>query len=915
MAYNAVELHNNIGGYFPLGVNRMWHGGVHLNGPSDALVRAPFSGEIVAARLDHDVEKNQGHFGALSFILLRQELSEHVYAQLQQGAPDSQRNDAEEKWRGKSVGQYVGGQRGPKPDNPPDLVAEVKRRLAACEDDAGVPYYAPTPPALVKDGQTIDEDFVEAIVAFQTRISTGWAPDGIVTVPKTTWKALERRLAQQGEAKKKGTGEGSSQGEGDKPSRDLYCLFMHLRAEPGLASAEGRVALAEKLPWLSRVRLPLTEAEKQEQAEQEEQERNRLEERERKRQEEEESTAEELEYALKTTVGHAVSGTPKYNGAADVEWVKRRLGHLGFDPKSTDGAFTPELKSAIVAFQERHVPWFQKKNKKGDGIIGPQGFTQEALRKTRVEIDGEREAAGEDEKAKGSATDLDSKFAEALEKRSPGDLASVISHLGVQVPAGEPLWQLSAIPVAPSDGSAVPEAFAKPFIHWELFSRDPMVKSWEILEDDGDSVISEDELPIVTLIEEREGIGKYDFLDAKKIRAFFKSDRSSFLRRTQVRFRSEWDVDVDKTVGIIRQKGYSVEGLKEQLLPYLWWAEAKEVLPKSSSVWHYHPIGFLEKLFSYSSAPKSPDKTPDLPADNVDKVYHEVILVVGEEQLNQTHGNKLRFPAHAVREIRERYSSNYDVTILMFEGGYTQAEIDCVERSAQLHNPNAKVIPISSTAQLIDYINTGTTEAAHSAEISVSPRSYPNANGEVVLVWHLQFFSHGLPSRITFEPDARYETRRTFGFAQVDKLDPSAFDKDATIWSFACRAGNAGPVDDQGFNYAGRDWRAALKVHESLAQKLTDHLRIPVYAFVGRADTSLTWADDHSRPDWDYRKQFVDVYDRNIDVGRNPRFWEDCDEVLWNKQGAYRPVQPGTTPAGIDHALLLFQPARGGAAE
>lgn len=73
-AYKSTETeHDN--GYFPLGANTVWHGGVHLFGGKGSKVKAVCEGTLVAARLPDDPAKAKGHFGNTGFVLLKHEIS------------------------------------------------------------------------------------------------------------------------------------------------------------------------------------------------------------------------------------------------------------------------------------------------------------------------------------------------------------------------------------------------------------------------------------------------------------------------------------------------------------------------------------------------------------------------------------------------------------------------------------------------------------------------------------------------------------------------------------------------------------------------------------------------------------------------------------------------------------------------
>jgi hypothetical protein len=71
--YRHTELeHSN--GYFPLGTNTVWHGGVHVYTAKGSRVVACAPGRIVAARLGGTAQAANGELGSRNFILVRHEL-------------------------------------------------------------------------------------------------------------------------------------------------------------------------------------------------------------------------------------------------------------------------------------------------------------------------------------------------------------------------------------------------------------------------------------------------------------------------------------------------------------------------------------------------------------------------------------------------------------------------------------------------------------------------------------------------------------------------------------------------------------------------------------------------------------------------------------------------------------------------
>jgi hypothetical protein len=71
--YFTQTENSTLGGSFPIGTNKIWHGGVHFKPPdSNRKVYAAASGTIVAARLGSDTTiENDPEFGSQRFVLVR----------------------------------------------------------------------------------------------------------------------------------------------------------------------------------------------------------------------------------------------------------------------------------------------------------------------------------------------------------------------------------------------------------------------------------------------------------------------------------------------------------------------------------------------------------------------------------------------------------------------------------------------------------------------------------------------------------------------------------------------------------------------------------------------------------------------------------------------------------------------------
>ncbi len=68
--YRHTEVEHRFG-YYPVGENTLWHGGLHLHAPPGSVVSACADGEVVAARLGTEQGSCQGAFGSTSFVLCR----------------------------------------------------------------------------------------------------------------------------------------------------------------------------------------------------------------------------------------------------------------------------------------------------------------------------------------------------------------------------------------------------------------------------------------------------------------------------------------------------------------------------------------------------------------------------------------------------------------------------------------------------------------------------------------------------------------------------------------------------------------------------------------------------------------------------------------------------------------------------
>ncbi|MBA3548961.1 MAG: peptidoglycan DD-metalloendopeptidase family protein [Nannocystis sp.] len=567
----AATLHRDVevrsyGGYFPLGANNFWHGGVHLPMPEGSPVHAPCDGTIVAVRLAPSASSGTWKSGHTSFILMRHELSQAVFERMQSGSAAPK---PEPKPTTPTSGKIGFGY---KVTNP-EAVNKVKARLYELE------YYDPDEPARLTDG-AVERELGEAIEAFQLTLDNPYKkkpekwPDGVVDVSGYTWDHLfpPEEPSEEPAAPKQPASD---------PKRTVYCLYMHLQP---LTLQEARAAGIE---WVERAKLPAG-------AEQASEAPVPAEVSAEDREDREQADA----HRIKADVYLGASNT------ADIEWVERRLITLGLLTARAEptGVADADLDAAIKAFQAEH-PWHGKSSY-WDGVVEKGGKTDKYLRKTAFEL-----AAKQDATPGGGGSDsIDPALAAALAQLDRLGIAEVVSGLNIRISGGKPLWKSGRAGSFNRDGH--PEIRQE--IHWEVFSEALLFPSWDTIDDKDDDLHAD--LP-ATILEKIE-IWQDKILSPLEIFAFYQRDACHDMRRTACRFRSEWGLDIDQTISRLEQLQFSTQGVREALEPYQWWGRAGDVLPQGMThVWHYNPIEFFrvyqEILDGMKPAPPPEPRDPE----------------------------------------------------------------------------------------------------------------------------------------------------------------------------------------------------------------------------------------------------------------------------------------------------------------
>ena len=475
MYFNA-ERQGKKGGFYPIGENRFWHGGIHLSAPRGAPIRAPFSGDIVALRLDSDPVRSSGPFGSTNFILMRHFLPKSIST-------------------------------------------------------------APQPP-----------------------------------------HASEAAVSP------------------------IYALFMHLPAREALARPGGIDDAAAELPWLSRALFPPEENALGKSANaQREIKRAHKALEDALSAEPDDVIADDSTYALTGDVicedkrlpaaykmrrkpGKSRRDKKRVDDYWDVQWVQKRLIRLGYDALTVNGVADAHLEHLIRHFQSTFV---SMSDEDLGGAVTVRGETVKQLRKPLALLEYEKRL-GDMPAVEPPASPIDERFFDALTEIGQDALTKVVTGFHSRVSAGEVLWYMGD---SDPDGGASNKDPRNNYIHFEIFSRERMVRAWQTLEETEGADPTKN-VSVVHAIEK--AIGVRGPLTADRLRAFFQTDASSFLRKRETCFTSEWCADLKKHIAYLRELGYDTIHLEKELAPYLFWRGAATVLPDTPRVWHVNPIAFIE---------------------------------------------------------------------------------------------------------------------------------------------------------------------------------------------------------------------------------------------------------------------------------------------------------------------------------
>lgn len=321
---------------------------------------------------------------------------------------------------------------------------------------------------------------------------------------------------------------------------------------------------------------------------------------------------------------------------------------------------------------------------------------------------------------------------------------------------------------------------------------------------------------------------------------------------------------------------------------------------------------------NFSPAPKKPPgkakKTEILLCDktNVVKlrlfelpiIKKENVIFIGSEEKYDLFWLKMMFvaPAFKVGDKGMFLRKSDKSTVVLVDVGYTRLEKLPLETLKRHRGFN--IVALNSSNAIVKYLN-----------------NRPQKKKEKTLLQDVVFFCHGEPGKIALNykgrgPDVDITHR------ELAAMKKDIFISDGKIYSYACRTGISGWYE----NFKN-DKEADPK--NSLAQKMADHFKVHVHAFLSRSDygSVLREKSDSKRIAKAMREGRKTRNGKVIDIppdheglphpglAKGGPFSstdeEGTDEyALWRKKGAIRMPQAGSTPTGLSKMMRRFTPSK-----
>ena len=278
----------------------------------------------------------------------------------------------------------------------------------------------------------------------------------------------------------------------------------------------------------------------------------------------------------------------------------------------------------------------------------------------------------------------------------------------------------------------------------------------------------------------------------------------------------------------------------------------------------------------------------------------ENIIFIGSEMYYNSFWWKMMFIAtgFSIVDRKIQLRSAFKNTIVFADIEYTWQEkflsIGLLRLRRQDLNLNIK--SIHDTNEVINYIN--------------------NRDNEVggILIQDIFFFCHGVPGRLALNFNNSPDIDITID--NLPSINANVFSPDGLIYSYACRTG---------ISRSGKTFQndGDAEPENSLAQKMANHFRVNVYAFLTRTDYGevLRIKGDSERISTTLKNTRSTMEGEIIQIppdhetlphpglGGWGEWREGTDKyALWRKQGAIEIPSSGSTPIGLSKGMKLFTP-------
>ena len=261
-------------------------------------------------------------------------------------------------------------------------------------------------------------------------------------------------------------------------------------------------------------------------------------------------------------------------------------------------------------------------------------------------------------------------------------------------------------------------------------------------------------------------------------------------------------------------------------------------------------------------------------------IREEVLIIIGTENKKK----ELIFPAMGIRKLRTKFAKYPFVRFIIFTASYTEDQLSKIELSAIYHNKRVECQRVNTIDDVINIINSG--DISNKKDKSIRK------------VKSIFIYSHGY----VYEKNNEHEGVIAFDYdnkINEQKLDKSSFSKidnnifldnnRTELYSYACRTG-IGVSSTTGITDYKNTW--------------------------GTIAHRRTYESDHDRGENIWENFKSDLYDMLPDPDDMKEFskyrahQEIIDGAVWNINGAYIDVKPGTTPDSVPDTFYKYTPKK-----